>query len=311
MTFTGHAFEARINAEDPADGFAPQIGTVSHLVGPDWVRWDSAVVEGNQITSFYDPMIAKLVVDGVDRSTARRRLARALDQLIIGGLTTNTGFHRWLIDQPPIVEGRVTTRFLDETELPGAPPPAIAEAAEAWRRAHVDARSSDAWQAMGSFRITPHQPSLPIGLRSLDGELHESQGLDATAPLPPASVSLERRSLAINVDGHTHTFSVPTRSERWAPAGSEGHGHASAVVAPFPGAVTEVPVVPGQHVAGGDPVVVIEAMKMLHTLTAAGPGTVDEVRVSAGEQVASNQVLVTFEIIHETHVETDPAEVLE
>ena len=117
----------------------------------------------------------------------------------------------------------------------------------------------------------------------------------------------------MNLHGHTHTFTVPTRSDRWAPAGSEGHGHASAVVAPFPGAVTEVPVGPGQHVAGGDPVVVIEAMKMLHTLTAAGPGVVAEVRVSPGDQVATNQVLVTFEVVHEQHSETaaDPAEVFE
>ena len=313
VTFTGHAFEARINAEDPANGFNPQIGTVSHLRVPDWVRWDSAVVEGDEITSFYDPMIAKLIVDGVDRATARRRLARALDQLIIGGLTTNTGFHRWLIDQPPIAEGRVTTRFLDETELPGAPPPAIAEAASAWRTARDRARSSDAWQAIGTFRITPHRNTQPVALRSLDGELHESHGLDADRPVPPASVSLARRSVAVNLDGHTHTFAVPTRSDRWAPAGSEGHGHASAVVAPFPGAVTEVPVGPGQHVAGGDPVVVIEAMKMLHTLTAAGPGVVAEVRVSPGDQVATNQVLVTFEVVHEQHSETaaDPAEVFE
>jgi acetyl/propionyl-CoA carboxylase alpha subunit len=310
ITFSGHAFEARINAEDPANGFAPQIGTVSHLTVPEWVRWDSAIVEGDEITSFYDPMIAKLVVDGVDRQTARRRLARALDQLVVGGLVTNTGFHRWLIEQPPIVEGRVTTRFLDETELPTAPPPAIDEAASVWRRAQQHSRRPDAWQALGTFRITPHRNSQTVAVRSLDGELHESAGLAASSALPVASVSIDRRSLAINVDGHTHTFTVPTRSERWAPVGSEGHGHASAIVAPFPGAVTEVRVAPGQHVAGGDPIVVIEAMKMLHTLHAAGPGIVAEVRVSPGDQVAGNQVLVTFEALpHDT--DPDPLEAAE
>ena len=295
ITFTGHAFEARINAEDPSNGFAPQIGTVSHLRVPDWVRWDSAVVEGNEISSFYDPMIAKLIVDGADRDTARRRLAKALDELVVGGLVTNTGLHRWLIEQPPIVEGRVTTRFLDETELPAAPPPALAVAVAVWRKAQHAARSTAPWQALGTFRITPHHNTQATGLRSLDGQLHESVGLEADAALPIAGVSLARRSVAVNVGGHTHTFSVPTRSERWAPANSEGHGHASAIVAPFPGAITEVPVVLGQHVAGGEPVVVIEAMKMLHTLTAAGPGIVAEVRVSAGDQVASSHVLVTFE----------------
>jgi len=310
ITFAGHAFEARINAEDPANGFTPQIGTVSHLRVPEWVRWDSAVVEGDEITSFYDPMIAKLIVDGVDRDTARRRLSRALEQLVVGGLVTNTGFHRWLIEQPPIAEGRVTTRFLDETEVPAAPPPAIAEAATVWRHAQQAARSSGVWQALGTFRVTPHRSIQAVVVQTLDGELHESDALTTGAASPIASVSLAARSIAVNVDGHTHTFTVPTRAERWAPAGSEGHGHASAIVAPFPGAVTEVPVVPGQHVAGGEPVVVIEAMKMLHTLTAAGPGIVAEVRVSPGDQVATNHVLVTFEppeTAHESQPEASEA----
>ncbi|MDH4076675.1 MAG: acetyl-CoA carboxylase biotin carboxyl carrier protein subunit, partial [Acidimicrobiia bacterium] len=109
-----------------------------------------------------------------------------------------------------------------------------------------------------------------------------------------ASVDRPTRTVAVNVGGHTHSFDVVSRSERWAPAAGSGHGSASAVTAPFPAAVAEVLVAPGQHVGGGDPVVVIEAMKMLHTLSAAGAGTVDEVRVAPGDQVQSNQVLVTF-----------------
>jgi acetyl/propionyl-CoA carboxylase alpha subunit len=311
VTFVGHAFEARINAEDPANGFAPQIGTVSHLVVPDGVRWDSAVVRGNDITSFYDPMIAKLIVDGPDRATARRRMALALDQLVLGGLITNTGFHRWLIDQVPIVAGRVTTRFLDETDIPEAPTAAIAEAAAAWHAARAARRGSDVWHALDSFRVTPHRPRQPVVLQSDDGALHEtilSDGttavsgdgfveldMDGTLRRVAASVDLDGRTVAVNVDGHTHTFGVPTRIERWAPAAASGHGHALAATAPFPGAVSEVLVVPGQHVAGGDPLVVIEAMKMLHTLTATGPGVVAEVRVEVGDQVVSNQALVTFE----------------
>jgi acetyl/propionyl-CoA carboxylase alpha subunit len=295
VAFTGHAFEARINAEDAAHGFAPQIGTVTHLSVPLHVRWDSAIVEGDAITPFYDPMIAKLIVDGPDRETARLRLAAALDELVLGGIITNTGFHRWLIDQQPVVDGRITTRFLDETELPAAPQPALAEAAGLWQHARRTTRRSTAWDALGTFRVTPHENTLPVALRSLDGEVHEVAAEPTDGPLPPATVRVRERSVAVNVDGHTHTFTVPTRSERWAPAGSTGHGHAGAVVAPFPAAVTEVAVTPGQHVAGGEAVVVIEAMKMLHTLTAAGPGVVAEVRVAPGDQIATNHVLVTFE----------------
>jgi acetyl/propionyl-CoA carboxylase alpha subunit len=295
VTFSGHAVEARVNAEDPANGFAPQIGTVSHLVVPSGVRWDSAVVAGSEITPYYDAMVAKLIVAGADRATALRRLGAALDELVLGGLVTNTGFQRWLIDREPVRDGRVTTRFLDETELPSRPEPASAAAAEAWAAAvssSVDHAS--VWFGAGSFSLTPHRRSLPRVVVDADGVAHEvARGADSDRAAV-ASVSLADRTAAVNVDGHTQTFSVPSRSQRWAPVGVGGHGSAGAVVAPFPGGVTEVAVSVGSTVAAGDPVVVIEAMKMLHTLTAAGPGTVEEVRVAVGDQVASNQVLVTF-----------------
>ncbi|MEJ7799678.1 MAG: biotin carboxylase N-terminal domain-containing protein, partial [Ilumatobacter sp.] len=208
VTFTGHAFEARINAEDPAHDFAPQIGIVTHLRVPDAVRWDSAVVEGDEITSFYDPMVAKLIVEGPDRDTARRRLARALDRLVIGGLVTNVGFHRWLIDQPPVVDGRVTTRFIDDNQLPAAPAPPAQIAADAWLATTRATNPSSPWR-VGSFRTTPHANTRPVVLRSIDGELHEADRTVAHATPAAFAVSVERRSVAVNVDGHTHTFTVP------------------------------------------------------------------------------------------------------
>ena len=300
VTFSGHAFEARINAEDPAAGFAPQLGTISHLRVPPGVRWDSAVDVGSTITPHYDPMVAKLIVHGADRPTARRLLAAALDQLVIGGLTTNTGFQRWLIEQEPVVAGRVTTRFLDETDLPGPPDLALAEAATAWTTAWRSRRAGAgraAWEALGASRITPHATRARVALRSPNGELHEVDDTDDGCTADgrvPASVDLVGRTVAVNVGGHTQTFSVPTRSERWAPSRTTAQGSARAIVAPFPASVAEVRVAPGSVVAGGDAVIVLEAMKMLHTLTAAGAGTVDEVRVDVGRQVESNQVLVTF-----------------
>jgi acetyl/propionyl-CoA carboxylase alpha subunit len=309
VTFTGHSFEARINAEDPAAGFAPQIGTIAHLHVPADVRWDSGVVAGSAVLPYYDPMIAKLIVHGADREAARRSLASALDGLVIGGVTTNTGFQRWLVEQDPVVAGRVTTRFLDETEIPGATEPAAAEAAAAWTAARAAARGGAAWSALGARRTTPHRPGASVVLRAHDGALHE-----VPAPAParwsgssveisdgislrrvPACVDLVARSVAVNVGGHTQTFAVPSRSERWAAASAAAHSSARAVVAPFPATVAEVHVERGDTVRGGQPVVVVEAMKMLHTLAAAGDGVVAEVRVAAGEQVASAQVLVTFE----------------
>ena len=101
--------------------------------------------------------------------------------------------------------------------------------------------------------------------------------------------------MAVNVAGHSHTFRVLSRSEHWAPSAAEGHGAAEATLAPFPAIVTATPVGAGDSVAAGDVVVVIEAMKMLHSLTARGSGLVAAVRVAAGDSVESAQVLVTYE----------------
>ena len=297
----GHAFEARINAEDAANGFAPHTGRITHLRVPRGVRWDSAVELGSEISPHYDSMIAKLVVDGPDRATARRRLRSSLDELIIGGVVSTTGFHAWLLDQPPVVEGRVTTRFLDETDLPGPPDQGVAaaEAARVWCDAVDDARPAGAWGDLGGFRVTPHRRPRHIVAVDHAGGSHEVtvDRSDQTAPVAgPSSVDLDGRTVAVNTSGHTHTFSVPTRTDRWAPAAGTGHGHALATVAPFPAVVADVAVKPGDSVAGGDVLVVIEAMKMLHSLTVAGPGVVDEVRVGVGDQIESDQILVTFQL---------------
>ncbi|MEO1062435.1 MAG: biotin carboxylase N-terminal domain-containing protein [Actinomycetota bacterium] len=322
VTLTGHAFEARINAEDAAVGFAPQIGTVTALQVPPGVRWDSGIGAGSEITPHYDSMVAKLVVGGPDRASARRRLAAALDQLLVAGVTTNAGFHRWLVDQPPVVEGRITTRFLDEAELPGPADvaPAAQLAALAWETTRHGDAADGPWGALGSFRVVPHHPTRPVVLVDAAGVAHEVVA-DASARIDgsqlvvdrdgvtsrhPVAVDVEHRRVAVAVDGHTHAFDVPTRSEHWAPAADAGHGHAGAIVAPFPAVVTEVSASPGDVVAGGQVLVVVEAMKMLHSLAAAGPGTVDEVRVAVGDQLASNQILVTFHATQTADEEPSP-----
>lgn len=314
VVLSGHAFEARITAEDAASGFAPQTGVVTALRVPSGVRWEGGVEQGTEITPHYDSMIAKLVTFGPDREAARRRLRSALDELILAGVPTTTGFHRWLIEQAPVVEAHVTTRFLDEAELGGVsdPEPVSAAAGLAWALARRDA-ASDAgpWARLTSFRLTPHEPKPAVFLQAADGAVHEIE-LDesqlARASLGthlvvgegeerrsfPASVDVVDRSVAIAADGHTHTFRVRHRSEHWAPADTAARGSASAVTAPFPAVVTEVRVAPGDEVAAGDVLVVIEAMKMLHSLAAAGAGRVDEVRIAPGDQVVSHQVLVTF-----------------
>jgi len=295
LAFEGHAIEARIAAENPSVGFAPQIGTVHHVVVPHGVRWDAAVEPGSEITPHYDSMIAKLIVWGRTRAEALDRLRRALDELIIGGVTTTAGFHRWLIDQPAIVNATVTTRFLDETPVPASPEPAADLAAAAWVAAQVgSAATSSPWTARAGFSLTPSRSQCLVGLRDDAGDVHERAiGAEAVATAP-AVVDLVARRVSVNVDGHTHSFEVPSRTERWAPSITGRKGTGAALVAPFPALVSEVNVAPGDELAGDEVLVVIEAMKMLHSLRATGAATVDEVRVAPGDQVATDDILVTF-----------------
>ena len=125
-------------------------------------------------------------------------------------------------------------------------------------------------------------------MRDLHGNVHEVEPV----PARPSTVGQCSRP-----EPHVHSAEP---SEHWAPASAGSHGAANAIVAPFPAVVAEVRVEPGHAVDGADPIVVIEAMKMLHTLTAGGPGVVAEVRVAPGDQVETNQILITFETSEET-----------
>jgi acetyl/propionyl-CoA carboxylase alpha subunit len=320
VTYRGHAFEVRINAEDAAADFAPQVGRVVALRVPSGVRFESGIECGSTITPHYDPMLAKLVAHGPDREVARRRLARALDELLIGGLVTNTGFQRWLIEEESVVAGRVTTRFLDESDpFPGADEEKAAQfAARAWLAARAAQKSVEPWSALAEFRLTPHRPKRAVFLEGREDGVHEieveDEGVelgshlvvqsDGASQRIPVEVDLAARIVCINLAGHTLTFRVPSRSQHWAPSAAAGHGAADATLAPFPAIVTETPVGPGDEVVAGDVVIVIEAMKMLHSLVASGPGRVAEVRVAAGDSVESGQVLITYEM--ETPEETEP-----
>ncbi len=304
VVLTGHAIEARINAEDPAAGFFPQTGTITHLTVPTEARWDSGVIEGSVVSPHYDAMVAKLIVSGADRATALGRLRRCLDQLIVGGLVTNAGFHRWLIDQPPVIDGRVTTRFLDDTQIPTDADVAAAArlGAVRWQQSEQAAAGPGPWTQLSAFSLTPHRAQRPIHLEHHGGETFSvvpdpGSAADSITGTTHRNDANGDASVAVNLNGMTHTFRVVPRTDFWAPASAVGHGHAGAITSPFPAVVTETPVSPGDHVNGGDVVVVVEAMKMLHSLKATGPGVVAEVRVRPGDQTTSNQVLVTFEEI--------------
>ena len=259
VRLSGHALECRINAEDVASGFLPSPGTItlySEPAGPG-VRVDSGVGEGGEVSSLYDPLIAKLCVHGVDREHARRRMLRALEEFVIEGLPTLLGFHRALLEHPCFVEG-ATCHGIVESEL------LARRAAELdGARARVHAAASGASAQVGERRTT-----VELDGRRFDVKLLVSE---------PAHAALARR-----------------RRERR--SGGGGHTTArDAIVSPMQGTVLAVEVAEGDDVTPGQVLCIVEAMKMENEITAPRAGTVTGLSVTAGEPVVTGQVICVIQ----------------
>ncbi|GGY17687.1 acetyl/propionyl/methylcrotonyl-CoA carboxylase subunit alpha [Streptomyces djakartensis] len=307
VRLTGHAVEARICAEDPARGFLPSGGTVLKLREPqgDGVRTDSGLTEGTEVGSLYDPMLSKVIAYGPDRATALRKLRSALAETVTLGVQTNAGFLRRLLAHPAVVAGDLDTGLV-EREVDGLVradvPEEVYEAAAAVR---LDALTPGA----GGGWTDPF--SVPSGWR-LGGarkppvfHLRVREPLEYT-PRGTATVSDDR--VVVALDGVRHTFH---RAEDW--LGRDGdawhvhdhdpvaasltraaHAGADSLTAPMPGTVTVVKVAVGDEVSAGQSLLVVEAMKMEHVVSAPHAGKVTELDVSPGTTVAMDQVLAVI-----------------
>jgi len=337
----GHAIEARVYAEDPARGFLPTGGTIRLLREPDGlpgVRVDSSLQEGAEVGSIYDPMLAKVVAWGEDRAEARQRLDRALAATCILGVTTNVAFQRTLLADPRVVAGDLDTGLVERIAA-GLPaptlPPEVAIAAALHRSAAPGAgpvRAGDPWLDRGGWRLGPaaswswraHGPAGPAG-RAVEVWLRAcGAGWEATVDggtVAPVEATAADDELELVVDGRATRFLVATAGRvtwlgsggaTWAftepeprPPGAAGtHDGETTVTSPMPGTVVALPVHPGDHVADGQPVAVVEAMKMEHTLRAPFDAVVHEVRVGIGDLVALDQVLVVLEAVDEDETRT-------
>ncbi|MGF1645806.1 MAG: acetyl/propionyl/methylcrotonyl-CoA carboxylase subunit alpha [Kineosporiaceae bacterium] len=272
VRLTGHAVEARVYAEDPGAGFLPTGGRVLVLrepVGLPGVRVDSGLREGTVVGSDYDPMLAKVVAHGPDRATALRRLHRALAATRVLGVRTNVDFVRHVLADPDVVSGRLDTALLDRIAAawtPPAPPAEVVEAAAAVRRRRGSV-GDDPWDTLTGWRIA---------------------GTGSPPPRVVPGLDVADAGGAVWVAGDQGTWRVAETTARV--AGRASRRHDDDVRSPMPGTVTSVAVASGDAVGPGDAVVVVEAMKMEHTLRAATDGTV-EVTVAVGDTVAVDQVL--------------------
>jgi 3-methylcrotonyl-CoA carboxylase alpha subunit len=349
IRLSGHAFEARLYAEDPARGFLPAIGTLHHLSFPPadgkTLRIETGVRQGDRISPFYDPMIAKLVAHGPDRAAALTRLGEALAATRIAGSTTNLTFLAALAGDPDFAAGDVDTGLIarNQEALTKAPEPdrrAIAEAALAAADNLGEATlSDDPWSSLGGYahfhpvvrtvrlrhgeteiaarvsvrpggkarvEIDGAALTLPLGRRADPGG---GWGTSASARQPPAAPTESTSSVAsadispengraVRWPGHvtvfdgaaSHSFTLADPFER---AAGTAAG-ADTIRAPMPGLVKLVRVVKGEQVGKGQPLLVLEAMKMEHAIAAPHDALIAEI-VGEGAQVNDGTVLVRFE----------------
>jgi acetyl-CoA/propionyl-CoA carboxylase biotin carboxyl carrier protein len=323
----GHSVEARIYAEDPTAGFLPTGGRILALREPriKGVRVDSGIAAGNVVGSDYDPMLAKVIAWGEDRDVALRRLDAALADTVLLGLDTNIGFLRAVLADPDVRAARLDTglvarRLADWTSAELPTDVLVAAAAHALLELEPAGPVVDPFDVPGGWRVG--EPAWttwrmtagghdPVGVRIRGRAVAAEVAVGDADPVTCAAWRTDD-GLVVTVDGITQTYAWAVDGETlW--LGRDGHvwhvreqapldaatsGEAGAggpVRAPMPGTVTAVEVADGQQVDAGARLVVVEAMKMEHVLTAPVDGVVRELRARPGATVAKDAVLLVVE----------------
>ncbi|GLK14237.1 acetyl/propionyl-CoA carboxylase subunit alpha [Streptosporangium carneum] len=324
----GHAVEARVYAEDPSRGFLPTGGRVLALREPADVRVDSSLAEGGTVGSDYDPMLSKVVAWGPDRASALRRLDGALAATTVLGVPTNIAFLRALVTHPEVVAGDLDTGLVERhlsALVPhgGVPDDVLAATALLLHHDRVPAEPADPWDVPDGWRLgeaawTTWRLESRDGVREVGVRGLPAAGAEVRLPEGPEGrttrarlavdgddllVTLDgvRRRYAFARDGRGDTVWLGRDGDAWAltrhhlgdpgdRAGAGGTGD-GVVRSPMPGTVLVVKVTQGEQVVEGQPLLVVEAMKMEHTVTAPLAGTVAELPVRAGQAVDMDAVL--------------------
>jgi acetyl-CoA/propionyl-CoA/long-chain acyl-CoA carboxylase, biotin carboxylase, biotin carboxyl carrier protein len=255
VRLTGHALECRINAEDPSNGFLPSPGRITSYREPGGpgVRVDSGVAAGSEVQALYDPLVAKLIVHGVDREHARRRMLRALGEYEIGGITTLLGFHRALLEHPCFVAGDTCHGVVESEEL----------AQEA--------------KDLGD-QLSHMQTTVPA---ASDGRLRERV----------STVELDGRRFEVTMLVPEPPYAELARRRRERSASAAHRAAKDAVTTPMQGTVLAVEVSEGDEVHAGQVICIVAAMKMENEITAPRDGTVTELSVEPGQPVTIGQVV--------------------
>tara|TARA_B110000211_G_C14053215_1_gene542156 strand:- start:62 stop:2008 length:1947 start_codon:yes stop_codon:yes gene_type:complete len=307
LTLKGHAFEARIYAEDPEHDFLPSTGKLTVLQAPletAHVRIDSGVIQGDEISVFYDPMITKLVVWDIDRGRALQRLTQALSEYNIAGVTTNIPFLYNLASSQAFRRGDVNTGFIEEHEdeifhrrqedLDYAAPLAAQAILAALKESAQDLAEqsnepNSPWHLVNHWRVSDNSPqriNITIGTEQLE-VITESSALPANIKV----VSDENGFNLFTPNGVFHC--AKTQPDLGLDQDQDSSGN---LTAPMNGTVVTLLVDIGATVAKGETLLVMEAMKMEHSIVAPSDGKVSEFFYQPGELVDGGAELLAFEI---------------
>ncbi len=335
LTLTGHAFEARIYAEEPNNEFLPSTGTLCLLRTPkenNVVRVDTGVVEGDEVSVFYDPMIAKLVVWGENREIALKRLISALGDYYIDGVSTNIDFLKRVASHPAFVAAELTTTFIEKhndslfapvasaSKDTHANIPTMALLSLLTRKVALNNKTPSVWSTAGAWRSNGiHQETLTllcdqeeIGFEVKHLQYGNEPAWELTVDNKSFKVSgkIINNTLEATINGYKSTFSFSDNDGVFTLFNKDTHAKFSVVLAslgddnsdgddanfsaPMNGTIVAHLVEKGQQVKKGDPILVMEAMKMEHSIIAPHDGSVEEFYFNPGELVDGGATLLAF-----------------
>jgi 3-methylcrotonyl-CoA carboxylase alpha subunit len=325
----GHAFEARVYAENPTREFLPSTGTLTHVSFPvqdGHVRVDAGVQTGDAISVHYDPMIAKVITWGSDRRSALEHLHEALSDTRVAGVQTNIEFLLDVLEQQDVIDGRADTHFvekhLDELiRLEPAPPMVLVLATlheiaslERQRKRH---RDSDPFSAVDGWRpnlssefrfeytdhVQKHECRLVFDTEvarvivdeqtyHVSGELEDDGRLAATIDGVKCDAFVVHQARRLDVFFNGRHYGLDRHADVVTDAAQADTGR---ITAPMPGKITAVSVKPGDQVQRGAVLLVLEAMKMEHSIAAPRDGTIDRIPYQVGDTVAEGAELASFQ----------------
>jgi len=326
LSITGHAIEARLYAEDPANGFLPTTGRIAAWrTDPAWpARIESGVAAGSEVSVHFDPMLAKVIVHAPTRTEAALRLAQSLERLQAHGVVTNRDFLVNVLRHEAFIAGDTRTDFIErhqparERQMPpgevGRAALAVALSTQQLHRAAacVLATIPSGWRnnpsIMQQVRYTYRGAEVTVGYLHLRGGTFacevNGQSVEARA------IELASGEIEIEIDGLRSTYSMTSEGANHWVQNSAGEvvlveiprfpqprqeREAGSYTAPMPGKIVAVNVEAGQAVDTGQVLIVLEAMKMEHRITCSEAGIVKELRVRVGEQVGAGQVMLVIE----------------